>query len=189
MKAFEQSPREWLTIGTMRVIVAILLAACVACAFAQTGVRVKVSAQYYRVKATIDTVSIKALGSAQTKATPCILQVDKKEADRVAALVTKGGGSLVGSPTAVTLMNMAAKVSTDSDGDGYSMDVTPSSKGSDTITLNFKLTLTNIMGTKKQTRSASGFARLQESKYLLVIVNPRNGQGGFMGILHVARQK
>lgn len=173
----------------LRTILAVLAVISVPAAMAQAGAKIKVSANYYRVKATIDTMSIKAIGSAQTKATPCILQVDNREAERIAGIVTKAGGKLVGSPSAITFVGQGAKVSVDGDGDGYSLDITPSTKGSDTITLNFKLTLTNTVGTRRQTRSASGIARLQEAKALLIIVNPRDGQGGFMAVVHVARQK
>ncbi|HWA84395.1 MAG TPA: hypothetical protein VG820_13215 [Fimbriimonadaceae bacterium] len=150
---------------------------------------IKVSGQFYRVATAIDTQSIKAIGSAQTKATPTILQVTPAEAARIAGIVKKGGGSLVGSPSVITNVDENAKISADLDGGSYTLDVTPSNKGSDTITLNFKLYLVSTSGNHRITRSAKGMARVQEAKALLIIVNPRDGQEGFMAIVRAAKTK
>ncbi|HVT10683.1 MAG TPA: hypothetical protein VHE55_00320 [Fimbriimonadaceae bacterium] len=168
----------------------VLLALSAVSALAGQAKRaIKVSVQFYRVAATIDTQSIRAIGSAQTKATPTILQVTPAEAARIAGIVKKGGGSLVGSPSVVTNVGEEAKISADYDSGSYTLDVTPSNKGSDTITLNFKLILTSISGNRKITRSAKSFARVQEAKALLIIVNPRDGQEGFMAVLRAAKTK
>lgn len=150
---------------------------------------VKVSGQFYRIVAAIDTQAIKAIGSVNTKATPTILQVTTAEADRVVAGVKGAGGNLVGSPTVITNVDEAAKISADSEGGSYTLDVTPSNKGSDTITLNFKLLLTTVSGNHRMTRSAKGMARVQEAKALLIIVNPRDGQDGFLAVVRASKTK
>lgn len=150
---------------------------------------IKITGQFYRVVAAIDTQAIKAIGSVNTKTTPTILQVTTAEADRVVAGVKSAGGNLVGSPTVITNIDEPAKISADSEGGSYTLDVTPSNKGSDTITLNFKLLLTTVDGNHRITRSAKGMARVQEAKALLIIVNPRDGQDGFLAVVRAAKTK
>src|SRR5438105_1424635 len=55
---------------TVLVVIAILTIPPAIAHNGQIGAKVKITANYYRVKAPIDTQSIKAIGSAQTKATP-----------------------------------------------------------------------------------------------------------------------
>ncbi len=152
--------------------------------------QVTISAAFYKVSAPIDTQSVKAIGSAQTKATPTILQVSKEEADRLAGLVTKSGGTRLGTPNMRTLMDSPAKLKIDThgEGDSWEIDVTPSGKSSDTITLNFRMTLVSVIGGRRITRGATGMARLQEGKALLVIVNPRGAETGFLAVLQAKRQ-
>jgi len=134
-------------------------------------------------------MAIKAIGSAQTKASPSILQVSKEEMDRVEKVVTDAGGSLVGSPKVLTQVDQTAKISTDGSDVSYALEVTPSNHGSDTISLRFKLAVTMTSGQVKTTRSASGSARVQEAKALLIIENPRAGQPGLLTVVEAKRSR
>jgi hypothetical protein len=171
------------------VTLSAALSAC-ACLAVQAGAKIQINAHFYQLKSAIDVNSIKAIGSPQTKASPSILHVTKAESGRITALVLKGGGNLVGSPSIITMVDQQAKISTDSAGGmSYTLDVKPSTKGSDTITLNFRLSVTTIDGKRKTTRSATSMARVQESKALLIIENPRDGQPGLLTVLEAHRVK
>jgi hypothetical protein len=166
--------------------VSLAAGAILASSAKQHGQAILISAKFYRVSTPIDTMAIKAIGSRDTKASPTILQVTKEEAARVAKV---SGAVLIGSPAVKTLVDEQAKVEAKGDGDSYSLDVKPSTKGSDTITLNFRIAITNVIGTKRLTRSAGGMARVQEAKALLIIENPRNGQPGFLAVVDAHRVK
>lgn len=150
---------------------------------------VQITARFYRLKDPIDVNSIKAIGSAQTKASPSILQVSKEEMDRIIKQVTDAGGTLVGSPKVITTVDQQAKIEVKGADPSYSLDVIPSNRGSDTITLNFKLAVSTTVGDKRITRSAKGMARVQEAKSLLMIENPRDGQPGLLTVIEASRVK
>jgi hypothetical protein len=171
----------------MRSSVALIvfaLALCLAGSKSPTMETVTVSGKFYKLTTAVDVMSIKAIGSPQTKASPSILQVTNEEAERV---VKAAKGELIGSPKVVTTMGKQAKITTEGGDSSYSLEVTPSSKGSDTLTLTFRLATTVTQGTRKTTRSARAFARVQESKTLLVIENPRQSQPGFLVALRAQR--
>jgi hypothetical protein len=173
---------------TLKHAVILILALISSTALAgQAGDKIEVSARFFRLAKAIDVMSIKAIGSPDTKASPSILQVAKTEATRISDLVLKAGGILAGSPKALVLVDEEATISTEGDQGGYKLQVRPSTRGSDTITLNFRLSITTIVGKRKTSRSATAFARLQESKALLVIVNPREGEPGILAIIEVRR--
>jgi hypothetical protein len=176
-------------ISRMLVVAAIIAssAAIAGVGRRQSGTAIQVKAGFYRLKTAIDVASVKAIGSAQTKASPSILQVSKEEASRVTELVMKSGGTLSGSPSVKTLVDQEAKITMDSGDGANSLTVTPSTRGSDTITLRFKLAVTTVTGQQRITRSASGVARVQESKSLLIIQNPRAGQPGFLAVVEARR--
>lgn len=148
---------------------------------------IQISAQIYRLSAPIDVDGIKAIGSRQTKASPSTLQVSREEAARVSAGAVKAGAVQVGSPKLRTAIGLQAAISTSSAGDDYKLTVTPENKGSDTITLNFKVQTTVTKGRVRTTRSASGMARVQEGKRLLIIENPRDGQPGLLVVVEAQR--
>ena len=150
-------------------------------------ISIEIRAHFYSLKAPIDVMSIKAIGSAQTKASPSILQVSKAEMERVERVVTDAGGTLVGSPKILTNVDEAAKIAADGADAGYSLEVTPSNHGSDTISLKFKLGVTTTAGLVKTTRTASGSARVQEAKSLLIIENPRAGRPGLLTVVEAKR--
>jgi hypothetical protein len=156
---------------------------------AQAGAKIEVSAQFFRLAKPVDVMSIKAIGSPDTKASPSILLVAKTEAARISDLVLKSGGTLAGSPKVITIVDQEAAVSTEGEEGGFKLQVRPSTRGSDTITLNFRLSVTVVEGARKRTRSATAFARLQESKAMLVVINPRDGEPGVLAIIEVRRVK
>ena len=151
---------------------------------------VQISAKFYRLAAAIDTDSVKAIGSSQTKKSPATLNVTMAEAARIEGIVTAAGGTLLGSPTVKTPMDQKASVSQKADdGSGYTLTVIPSSLGSTTITLNFKLSVSTVTGNRTTTRSASGISRVVEGKALLMITNPRDGQPGMLVVVTANRVK
>jgi hypothetical protein len=174
----------------LRLAIFLVLVLGFCCAFAQAAPdKIEVSARFYRLAKAIDVMSIKAIGSPDTKASPSILQVTKPESTRVSDVVLKAGGTLSGSPKVLVAVDDEAAVSTEGEDGGFKLQVRPSTRGSDTITLNFKLSITTISGKHRTTRSATALARLQESKALLVIINPRDGEPGILAVIEVRRVK
>ncbi|HTQ12007.1 MAG TPA: hypothetical protein VMI31_18235 [Fimbriimonadaceae bacterium] len=160
-----------------------LLAASVAI---QSPAAISIQAHFYTLRAPLDVNAIKAIGSVDTKRSPSILQVSKEEMARVEKVVTDAGGSLVGSPKVLTNVDQAAKIAVDGP-PGYSLEVTPSNHGSDTISMKFKLSVSTRQGDSTVTRTAAGSARVQEAKALLIIENPRSGQPGLLTVVEAKR--
>ena len=170
-----------------RVLV-LLSSLVLTCMVSAQKTNIQITARFFQTKAAIDVNNIKAIGSPATKASPSILHVSKEEAARIAKFVTEGGGVLVGSPTIVARKDEQAKIESSGDKDSYSLDVIATTR-SDMITLKFRIAVTTVTETKRIQRSASATARVLESKALLIIENPRNGQPGFFTIIEAKRVK
>jgi hypothetical protein len=166
----------------------VLLTACLGGALQARSDTVLVSGRFLKMAKAVDVMKIKAIGSAQTKSSPSILQVTPAEAARIEALVTKAGGELIGAPSVQTKLDSQAKIETKSADHSVAMTVLPTSR-STTITLKFKLEVSTKTGTQTITRSATANARVDETKALLVIQNPRDGQPGLLTVLTARRVK
>jgi hypothetical protein len=172
------------------VIASVLLIACIAGALqGRTEPTVLISTRFVRMAKPVDVMKIKAIGSVDTKRSPSILQVTPKEAERVEKLIIDAGGELIGAPSVQTQMYSQGKVETKSDKSSVSLTVEPSSRGSDTISLKFRLEASTKSGNRTTTRTATASARVQEAKALLIIENPRDGQPGLLVVLRANRAK
>lgn len=185
------SQRRRLYKPTMRRIAATLFVVAVAClatALQSRSDKFMVSGSFYKLGAAIDVMKIKAIGSAQTKASPSILHVTRQEAKRIEDLVKNAGGTLLGSPSVVTKGDTQAKIETKGEEHSVAMTVVPTSR-STTVSLKFKLEVSTKVGVRTTTRSATANARVDEDKALLVIQNPRDGEPGILTILKAGRVK
>jgi hypothetical protein len=170
-----------------RPLLNLVAIAATAAALAQGGGTITMSAKMYVTNAPIDTIKIKALGSVDTKATPVILQVTRQEAQRVVAMAERAGAMLLASPVVRTANGQQAQVSITGD-KGVTLVVKPSSR-SDMITLPFRLTYVYVADSKRHTMQVSGFGRVVETKVMLVITNPRNGEMGTLAVIEGKRGK
>jgi hypothetical protein len=172
------------------VAVPLFLVACLAGALqGKAEPAVLISARFLSMAKPIDVMKIKAIGSVDTKRSPTILQVTPQEAERIEKMVTKAGGELLNAPSVKTTMYQQAKVEVKGDTHSVALTVEPSSRGSDTISLKFRIEVSTKTGNRTVTRSATASARVQEAKALLVIENPRESQPGLLTILRANRTR
>lgn len=166
----------------MRLLTSLLLVAAAAATFAQTAT---IKVRVVQAPLAIDTMKIKAIGSVQTKTSPTILQVTQAEAARLEKLIIGQGGKVLGAPSVRTVLGKQAGIKMDGD-EGIEFTVLPTSK-SDTISMQYKLAVTQRTGRTRITHSSTGSARLLQTRRLLIIQNPRDGVQGFMAIVEATR--
>lgn len=166
----------------MKLLFAISLLVACALAGAQTAM---IKLRVISAPLPIDTMKIKAIGSVNTKTSPTILQVSPKEAERLEKLITGQGGTLMSAPSIRTVLGQKAAIKTDGD-EAVEFEVTPTSK-SDTISMVYKLSVTQRSGRTRYTRASTGSARLLQTQRLLIIQNPRDGVKGFIAIVQATR--
>ncbi len=162
-------------------ILTSLLFASLACAQNQALIQLRV----YSLAKPLDTMKIKALGSFDTKRSPVFLQVKPTEAARLEKMIAAEGGKLISSPSVRTLLGQKASIKMSGD-NSVSFEVTPTSK-SDTITMQYRLEVSQKEGRTRTTRASSGFARLIQTERMLIIQNPRTGEPGLIVILQATK--
>src|SRR5579871_641756 len=92
-----------------RLPLVLTFLASVLSAYASGGAA-KITAHFYRLGADLDTQSIKAIGSVETKTSPTILQVSKQEMKRVCDLAVKQRGTLIAGPAILTKLGQQASI-------------------------------------------------------------------------------